>query len=70
LLLVVVLSCQHNNGGCDHVCNETMSAIICSCHYGYQLANKQDCAGIGLYIVKVFPQIKSWMFISLIESKV
>ena len=41
----VVITCERNNGGCDHDCNEIENGVICSCHDGYQLVDNKDCAG-------------------------
>ena len=46
-----VETCQLNNGGCDHICTDTLSGIICSCHHGYWLFGDQFCVG-KLYIIE------------------
>lgn len=46
--------CSVNNGGCEHICENTMGGFECFCHPGYKLHwNKKDCIGkIGhLYTV-------------------
>ncbi|KAI7804783.1 putative complement component C1q receptor [Triplophysa rosa] len=30
-------SCEHKNGGCDHICSETAGEIRCECRKGYYL---------------------------------
>lgn len=39
-------SCEHKNGGCDHICSETFgSGISCECREGYYLRDdKVSCA--------------------------
>ena len=41
------LSCEVNNGGCEHVCTSTKSGVTCSCNDGYQLTgNYRNCKGM------------------------
>uniref|UniRef100_A0A3Q3JRX3 Growth arrest-specific 6 n=1 Tax=Monopterus albus TaxID=43700 RepID=A0A3Q3JRX3_MONAL len=35
--------CSKGNGGCDHVCNNTMGSYRCSCHQGYMLVDRRSC---------------------------
>lgn len=36
--------CAISNGGCQHICKNTIGSYICSCHNGYTLhENKLDC---------------------------
>lgn len=36
--------CKTNNGGCDHICKNTMESFICSCRDGYELGdNGKSC---------------------------
>lgn len=35
--------CSIRNGGCDHVCNNTMGSYRCSCHQGYMLVGRHMC---------------------------
>ena len=44
-MFAVVITCERNNGGCDHDCNEIENGVICSCHDGYQLVDSKDCVG-------------------------
>uniref|UniRef100_A0A673AJK1 coagulation factor Xa n=1 Tax=Sphaeramia orbicularis TaxID=375764 RepID=A0A673AJK1_9TELE len=44
----VGLSCEHNNGGCEHFCNEEETPKLCSCADGYFLASdNQTCQSSG-----------------------
>ncbi|XP_048581975.1 uncharacterized protein LOC116616154 [Nematostella vectensis] len=42
-----VNECNSNNGGCDHLCNDTVGSFNCSCYQGYQLAGKTRCQDIN-----------------------
>ena len=36
--------CVMNNGGCQHICKNTIGSYVCSCHSGFTLhENKHDC---------------------------
>ena len=36
--------CVVDNGGCQHVCKNTIGSYICSCHSGFTLhENRHDC---------------------------
>ncbi|XP_075542431.1 tolloid-like protein 1 tolkin [Dermacentor variabilis] len=36
--------CAHNNGGCQHICKNTVGSYICACQNGFVLhPNKHDC---------------------------
>ncbi|KAG7482366.1 growth arrest-specific protein 6 [Solea senegalensis] len=39
--------CSKRNGGCDHVCNNTMGSYRCSCHQGYMLVGRQMCNDVN-----------------------
>ena len=45
MINVIELTCQHDNGGCDHMCSDTETGVNCSCHDGYQLVGNQTCSG-------------------------
>lgn len=35
-----------NNGGCDHICRNTVGSFECSCKKGYKLLiNERSCQG-------------------------
>ena len=44
-VIVIELTCQNENGGCDHECTDTEIGVNCSCYDGYQLINNQNCSG-------------------------
>ena len=44
---------QQNNGGCDHICNDTQHRVRCSCHNGYQLFDDDDKSCIGEHTLTV-----------------
>ncbi|XP_077507273.1 protein tolkin-like isoform X3 [Amblyomma americanum] len=36
--------CAHNNGGCQHICKNTVGSYVCACQNGFVLhSNKHDC---------------------------
>ena len=36
--------CAVNNGGCQHICKNTVGSYECACHNGFTLhENKHDC---------------------------
>ena len=38
--------CSVYNGGCDHICTNTIGSYICSCDNGYTLdGNNLSCSG-------------------------
>lgn len=38
--------CRLNNGGCDHICRNTVGSFECSCKKGYKLLiNERNCQG-------------------------
>lgn len=40
--------CRLNNGGCDHLCRNTVGSFECSCKKGYKLLiNERNCQGEG-----------------------
>lgn len=40
--------CRLNNGGCDHICRNTVGSFECSCKKGYKLLiNERNCQGEG-----------------------
>ena len=42
--------CDHNNGGCAQLCNDTDGSFTCSCNPGYSLdVDGKSC--IGKYIL-------------------
>ena len=45
--------CAVNNGGCQHICKNTVGSYECACHNGFTLhENKHDCKeGIKIYFV-------------------
>ena len=44
LYILDVNECLTDNGGCEHVCNNTLGSHICSCRDGYQLLGS-SCIG-------------------------
>ena len=44
--LCVENECRENNGGCDHICVNTVSSFECQCRSGYELqGNGKSCTG-------------------------
>ena len=48
MMVVVELTCQRGNGGCDQVCSDTETGVNCSCLDGYRLVDNQTCSGIDI----------------------
>ena len=46
-LLIIELPCQRNNGGCQHICTDTLNGPLCSCRKGYVPFTAGYCAGMG-----------------------
>ena len=43
-LFADINECLTSNGGCYHICSNTLGSYQCSCHHGYQLhGNKHSC---------------------------
>ena len=41
--------CNYSNGGCEHICNNTVGSYYCTCNSGYTLnKNGRNCTGIIL----------------------
>ena len=41
-----VNECNSTNGGCNHVCTNTIGTFLCSCNSGYELdADQRTCVG-------------------------
>ena len=41
-----VNECSTNNGGCSHVCTNTVGSFVCSCNTGYELdSDETTCSG-------------------------
>ncbi|CAH2325525.1 signal peptide, CUB and EGF-like domain-containing 2 isoform X3 [Pelobates cultripes] len=39
-----ILTCNHGNGGCQHICNDTDTGPVCSCHPKYTMhPNGKSC---------------------------
>ena len=39
--------CTFENGGCQHICTNTIGSVVCTCRNGYYLAsNGRDCIGM------------------------
>ena len=43
--------CAVNNGGCQHICKNTVGSYECACHNGFTLhENKHDCKEGKLHV--------------------
>ncbi|CAI8048165.1 Fibrillin-1, partial [Geodia barretti] len=36
-------NCSYDNGGCDHICNDSSGIIECQCQHGYDLIRGSSC---------------------------
>ena len=49
-ILIDINECIVNNGGCQHMCNDTEGSFECYCRDGYSLnPNKFLCDGMSIY---------------------
>ena len=47
-----VNECEVDNGGCDHVCTDTVRSYECSCEIGHSLdADDRGCTGNSILAV-------------------
>lgn len=44
-----VNECSSDNGGCQHVCNNTLGSFTCFCRDGYQLLDVDRSSCVGEY---------------------
>lgn len=45
---VDINECNTTNGGCAHMCNNTIGSFFCSCSDGYIISNSFLCEGIDI----------------------
>ena len=57
IMLLDVVECFTDNGGCEHTCNNTLGSFTCSCRNGYELdTDDQGCHGkVMMVIMARFP---------------
>ena len=61
--------CAVDNGGCQHICKNTVGSYQCACHNGFQLhENKHDCKEGKLFMRNHFTFIKNLNLFSLSAS--
>ena len=52
--LLDINECNTTNGGCEHICTNTIGSFNCSCDTGYQLdENGLNCSGESTYIIAI-----------------
>ena len=50
--------CETNEGGCEHICNNTMGSFECLCQLGFNLAsNGLQCNGIILISLLLYKRL-------------
>lgn len=50
-----IVTCNHGNGGCQHICEDTEQGPICRCHGRYELhADGRTCVGKATLLVLLF----------------
>ena len=55
LFLLDMDECADDNGGCQHICRNTIGAYECACHNGFTLhENKHDCKEGKKYYAKKY----------------
>ena len=50
--MVTAVTCQFNNGGCEHMCTDMGNGTLCSCKDGYHLFGGQFCIGKLSHIIE------------------
>ncbi len=63
-LFIDVDECQHNNGGCDQICRNTIGSYYCLCRDGY-VKNQTQCIGMQsnyVHIITLSLHIKRFKF--------
>ena len=61
--------CERSNGGCSHLCSNTIGTYTCSCFDGYELlGDDRGCTGI----IKLVFVLVSWIIlqVAIIVKKV
>ena len=54
-MIILEVTCQRSNGGCDHMCSDAVIGVNCSCYDGYQLVDNQNCTGKLYCIANMYP---------------
>uniref|UniRef100_A0A672P3F1 Signal peptide, CUB and EGF-like domain-containing protein 2 n=1 Tax=Sinocyclocheilus grahami TaxID=75366 RepID=A0A672P3F1_SINGR len=62
-----ILTCNHGNGGCQHICEDTEQRPICRCHVRYTLhADGRTCVGKAAFSLS--PALSNLLRLSFICS--
>lgn len=60
--------CAVNNGGCQHICKNTVGSYECACNNGFTLhENKHDCKEGKLYFIEL-ETIFYWISCSIFST--
>ena len=54
IVITDIDECSQGNGGCEHICTNTVGSYYCTCNTGYLLYNGKHCYGNKIIITLRF----------------
>ena len=64
-----VAKCETDNGGCDHLCVETVDSFFCDCKPGYKLEGNSTCVG-RLSLLLITPTTNDYHYSDINECEI